>query len=158
MRKRVHTRQRKRSCWGGGGGEKKTLRITWGKGERGRSQSWGSLATCRGRGCVRMSAVLSDTHTHIPPSGEITPLIQHALSDRQDPPSSPSKDMKRSPLWFKYQGWGLEIESTTVWRGTARERHQCPCLLLSSSWLTATESLVTIWGSGLPLASCWEVA
>lgn len=41
---------------------------------------------------------LSDTHSHIPPSGEITPLIQHALSDRQDPPSSPCKDMKRSPL------------------------------------------------------------
>lgn len=41
---------------------------------------------------------LSDTHSHIPPSGEITPLIQHALSDRQDHPSSPSKDIKRSPL------------------------------------------------------------
>lgn len=53
---------------------------------------------CEGECC------LSDTHSHIPPSGEITLLIQHALSDRQDPPSSLSKDMKRSPLVIQIPG------------------------------------------------------
>lgn len=39
-----------------------------------------------------------------PPSGEITPLIRRVRSDRQDRPSSPSKDMKRSPLVIQIPG------------------------------------------------------
>lgn len=87
--------------------EKRRRGKAWWRRGRGKSQSWAPWQRAEGE----RDWVLCECHSlSYPPSGEITPLIQHVLSDTQDHPSSPSKDMKRSPLWFKYQAWGLQIE------------------------------------------------
>lgn len=68
--------------------------------ESGRSQRWGAPWQHAAAAWEPTWVTL----TLISPPGEITPLIQHALSDRQDPPSSPSMDMKRSPFAIQISG------------------------------------------------------
>lgn len=91
------------------------------KGRRGEEVKAGLPGNMQRQRQCESECFLSDTHSHIPPSGEITPLIQHALSDRQDPPSSPSKDMKRSPLVIQIPGMraGNRIDNNVTWH---RER------------------------------------
>lgn len=112
---------------------------------RGKSQSWAPWQHAE----WEREWVLCEWHSlSYPPSGEITPLIQHVLSDRQDHPSFPSKDMKRSPLWFKYQWRGLENVMWRCWRETSM-------FWFPPLWqLTRgdSKSLVNTEGSYLPLA------